>query len=164
MFYKHSVELEVWSLWACSSCCTKISLKWSVVFNCCIWDGIHLDQILLVPECWKVRGLLICIVATSHGTNFLWNLVQTLYYIGMSFMQKKIIHGISVSSNKGFCCRGQNIAFPMCGMHYWGAHEWLSPCGHILSNLQLATSALDHPWLKPVCSVCKFSPMDWKNP
>jgi len=113
VFYKHSVELEVWSLWACSSCCTKISLKWSVVFNCCIWDGIHLDWILLVPECWKVRGLLIRIVAMSHGTNFLWNLVQTLSTTLACLSCKKKLYMASLSPvTKDFAAGDRTLLFP----------------------------------------------------
>jgi len=103
-------------------------------------------------------------VCSFHCSNIPWNhlslksCTDTLYYIGMSFMQKKIIHGFSVPSNKGFRCRGQNIAFPVRGVHYWGAHEWLSPCGHILSDSQLTTSASDCPRLKPVCLFPKTFP------
>ena len=86
---------------------------------CCrIWDSVHVDQALPVPECWKVRGLLIHIVATSQWNSlFLKSCTDTLYYNGMS-MQNKIIHGFSVPSNKGFRCRGQNIAFPAHSVHH----------------------------------------------
>jgi len=110
IFYKHSVELEAWSPWAC---CSKISLKRSVVFNCRIWDDVHPDRILPIPECWKVRSLLIRIVATSHGTNFLWNLVQTLYPTLACLPCNKKLYTASLSPvTKDFAAGDRTLLFP----------------------------------------------------